>query len=124
MTNELALLTTGATLPAADLEATLGWELKPQGLCRGDVCTLVPDRDAVERDGQIYVGAVADLLDRPHLLDEQSGVMAVGAPRSLRTRALDGLVAPNFVLPDINGTPHELADHRSKKRLLVAFSSW
>ncbi|MBT6446393.1 MAG: TlpA family protein disulfide reductase, partial [Acidimicrobiaceae bacterium] len=67
---------------------------------------------------------VAALLDRPAVLDQASGVAAIGAQRSVRKRALDDLQAPDFVLPDLNGTPHALSDHRSKKRLLVAFSSW
>ncbi len=124
MQNDVALLTTGSKLSPAELQSELGWELKPEGLCRADVCVLVPDRSAIEADGVIDAIAVAALLDRPTLVDEDSGVVAIGAQRSVRRRALDDLVAPDFVLPDLDGTPHALSDHRSKKRLLVAFSSW
>ena len=123
-TNELVLLTEGQHVSAAGLEATLGWELKAEGLCRGDVCVLVPERDAIEHEGQIDTVAVASLLDRPAVVDEPTGTVAIGAPRALRTAALDELTAPDFVLPDLDGTAHALSDHRSKKRLLVAFSSW
>ena len=124
MQNDLALLTNGPLVSANELRRELGWELKPEGLCREDVCVLVPDRASLEADGKIDAVAVAALLDRPALVDEVTGVVAIGAQRSIRQRAIDGLQAPDFVLPDLDGTPHALSDHRSKKRLLVAFSSW
>lgn len=124
MTNDLVLLPDGPLVAADDLDATLGWTLKPEGLCRADTCVLVPDRGAIERDGHLDTVAVAALLDRPAVVDAASGIAAIGAPRELRRRALDDLQAPDFVLPDLDGTAHALSDHRSKKRLLVAFSSW
>lgn len=124
MTYDVALLPDGRLVSAEALEELLGWQLKPEGLCRDDVCVLVPDRDTLEQDGLIDAVEVASLLDRPVLVDDEAGVAAVGAPRDLRRRALDDLQAPDFVLPDLDGTPHALSDHRSKKRLLVAFSSW
>ncbi|MGY9083531.1 MAG: peroxiredoxin family protein [Acidimicrobiales bacterium] len=124
MQNDLALLTNGPLVSANELRRELGWELKPEGLCREDVCVLVPDRASLEADGKIDAVAVAALLDRPALVDEVTGVVAIGAQRSIRQRAIDDLQAPDFVLPDLDGTPHALSDHRSKKRLLVAFSSW
>ncbi len=111
-------------LDASELEGTLGWQLKPQGLCREDVCVLVPDREAVERDGRVDAMAVASLLDRPAAADTESGLVAIGAHRELRRAAVHDLRAPDFILPDLDGTHHALSDHRSKKRLLVAFSSW
>lgn len=123
MSNDLALLADGPMIEAGHLPEVLGWTLKPEGLCRDDTCVLVPDRTAIESNGMLDVTAVAALLDRPAVVDAESGVVAVGAPREHRRSALD-LQAPDFVLPDLDGTPHALSDHRSKKRLLVAFSSW
>jgi len=122
--NPIALLTDGPLITAEQLATDLGWELKPEGLCRDDVCVLVPNRDAIESNGKLDAIAIAELLDRPAVLDPDSGVAAVGARRTLRRQALDDLKAPDFTLPDLDGTPHALSDHRSKKRLLVAFSSW
>ncbi len=118
------VLSAGRWLTPDALESVLGWSLEPAGLCRGDECVLVPDRAAIETDGAIDAVAVAELLDRPVAVDEGSGVAAIGAPRGSRRSALHDLVAPDFVLPDLDGTPHALSDHRSKQRLLVAFSSW
>lgn len=124
MESDLVLLPNGPLIDNEQLEKQLGWTLKPEGLCRDDECVLVPDRSALERDGQIDVMSVAALLDRPAAHDALSGVAAVGAPRGLRHKALADLEAPDFTLPDLDGTHHALSDHRSKKRLLVAFSSW
>lgn len=124
MTHELVLLPDGPLIDPGKLDGALGWTLKDEGLCRDDTCVIVPDRSALERDGKIDAVAVAGLLDRPAVVDDGSGVAAIGAPRAARRGALDDLRAPDFVLPDLDGTPHALSDHRSKKRLLVAFSSW
>jgi hypothetical protein len=124
MSNDLVLLPDGPLIDPERLEETLGWTLKPEGLCRDDTCVIVPDRSAIERDGKLDAMAVASLLDRPAAIDEPSDIAAIGAPRAARRRALFDLEAPDFVLPDLDGTPHALSDHRSKKRLLVAFSSW
>jgi len=124
MENDLVLLPDGPLVTAEQLEAKLGWVLKPEGLCQADTCVLVPDRGAIEHHGGIDAVAVAGLLDRPAIVDDVSGIAAIGAPRELRRRALDDLRAPDFTLPDVDGTAHALSDHRSKKRLLVAFSTW
>ena len=108
----------------AELTSELGWTLDESGLCRDDTCVMVPDRDAIERDGSVHVVRVAELLDRPVVVDGDSDLVAVGVPRRSRHGAVHDLRAPDFVLPDLGGMPTALSDHRSKKRLLVAFSSW
>ena len=124
MSNDIVLLEGGPLIEADRLPDTLGWALKPEGLCRADTWVIVPDRSLIERDGKVDLLAVADVLDRPGVLDDKSGIVAIGAPREARRMALHDLRAPEFVLPDLDGTPHALSDHRSKKKLLVAFSSW
>jgi hypothetical protein len=121
---QIALLETGPLVDVASLPELVGWELKPEGLCRDERCVIVPDRAALERDGLVDLRAVATLLDRPVATDEAAGLVAIGASRDRRRGALDDLRAPDFTLPDLDGTFHSLADHRSKKKLLVAFSSW
>lgn len=106
------------------VEELIGWTLKPEGLCRAERCVLVPDRNALQTDDGVDLRVVADLLDRPVAVDDEAAVVAIGAERSLRRSAVGDAKAPDFSLPDLNGDWHSLADHRSKKRLLVAFSSW
>lgn len=117
------LLLDSPTTSVDQLSALTGWSLEPEGLCQDDVCVPVRDRAALGSDAAIDLVAVAGLLDRPAVSDE-SGLTAIGAPRSRRRSALVDLVAPDFSLRTISGDLMALSDHRSKKRVLVAFSSW
>jgi hypothetical protein len=119
-----AVLSGGRALVATgDLPAAVGWELKAEGLCRGDVCVPVRDRDALGADGRVDLAAVADALDRPFALDTGSGVAAVGEPRQARRDTLGGRAAP-FTFPDLHGQLHRLEEWRGRKKLLFAFASW
>lgn len=123
MTNDTAIVESTGTLTKQQL-VDLGWELRPEGLCQGDTCVIVPDRSALVVDGAVDLAVLAELLDRPVAIDSVSGLAAIGAHRARRRSALVDLVAPDFSLPDLDGGLTALSDHRSKKRLLVAFSSW
>lgn len=106
------------------LEGALGWRLEPQGLCRGDVCVPVGDRDVLAADDGVDLAAFASALGRPLALDVAERAAALGTPASERRLALDTLEAPDFRLPDLDGNLHALSDHRGKKVLLVAYASW
>ena len=102
----------------------LGWELKPQGLCRDDTCIPVRERDALlDRDG-IDLATLALLLDRPLAVDGAEGVAVLGTSAGTRAARLGSLEAPDFTLPDLDGRPHSLADQRGRKVLLIAWASW
>lgn len=122
--NDIVMLEGGPLIDAADLDGVLGWTLKDEGLCQDDTCVIVHDRAALFSGERLDVTAVAGLLDRPAGVDDESGLVAIGAPRARRRAALSEMRAPDFVLPDIDGLPMNFSDHRSKKKLLVAFSSW
>jgi len=124
MTNDIVMLEGGPLIDPDALESAMGWTLKPQGLCKDDSCVIVPDRAALMNDDKISVTAVAALLDRPAAHDAVSDLVAIGAPRELRRSAVNDMKAPDFTLPDLDGLPMNFSDHRSKKKLLVAFSSW
>lgn len=124
MSHDVAIVENGPFVDAATLLDVIGWEHKPEGLCKDDACVIVPESSDLLVDGQVDVTVAAGLLDRPAVFDTESGVVAVGVQRQQRRSALADLTAPDFELPDLDGTSHALSDHRSKKRLLVAFSSW
>src|SRR5262249_47840870 len=106
------------------LQTALGWELKPQGLCKDDRC--IPTGRHAERinvEG-IDLGAFAEVIGRPLALDVDERVACFGASAVDRAAQLISLAAPDFTLPDPSGTPHALSDYRGKKVLLVAYASW
>jgi hypothetical protein len=114
----------GVRLAPAVLEASLGWTLESEGLCRGEVCLPVRDRDALLKDGGIDLEAFAALLGLPLALDVDERAAALGTASCDRAAALDTGEAPDFTLPDLDGKLHSLSDHRGKKVLLIAYASW
>ncbi|MEY2569771.1 MAG: hypothetical protein QOE63_121 [Acidimicrobiaceae bacterium] len=111
-------------ISATDLPLALDWELKPEGLCRGDICVPVRDRAAIERDGLLDIGAVATALGRPAVVDADRAIAAIGMPGADRQSLVAGAPAAPFTLPDLDGTPHELDEWAGTKRLVVTFASW
>jgi peroxiredoxin len=109
---------------ADELPAALGWELGPNGLCQGERCVPVTDPGSLHVDGRVDLSAVAGALGLLAVVDVGAGVMALSLPAERRRRALDGLEAPGFALPDLTGRTRHLHEWAGSKRLLVAFSSW
>lgn len=111
-----------------DLRATTGWELKPQGVCLGEVCVPIPagrEADFVRTDGnQFNLAALARQLNQPAVHDGAHAVWFFGEAASARNNALQSLQAPNFTLPDLDGKVHSLSAYRGKKILLVSWASW
>jgi hypothetical protein len=106
------------------LPTGLGWTLKPEGLCRDDVCIPVRDQSKLFVDGLLDLAAVTDALGRSSVVDADAGLVAVALDAEQRRGALQTLVAPPFTLPDLDGNPHELSEWQGQKRLLHAFASW
>ena len=111
-------------LSPAVVERALGWELKPDGLCRGDTCVPVRERAALVDGDGIELGALARVLDRPLATDVDEGVAVLGASAADRSHRLASMEAPDFTLPDLDGRLHSLSDHRGRKALLIAWASW
>ena len=106
------------------LTAAIGWALKPQGLCRDDVCVPVRDRNTLLVDDRLDLAAVANALGRPAVVDTAAGMAAVALDPTGRRHALTALEAPAFTLDDLDGNPHSLDEWRGKKKLLFAFATW
>jgi hypothetical protein len=113
-------------LSSADVRRATGWELKPQGLCREDVCVAVPRG----REGEFVRGGLVDIAafwrhaGHPVVRDDSGEVWVLGTGARERARALRSLSAPDFTLPDLEGRRHSLSDHRGRKVLLVTWASW
>jgi len=111
-------------LSPAALERALGWQLKPEGLCRTDTCVPIRDRAALVTDEGVDLAAVARLLDRPLAMEPAPEVVVLGASATDRAGRLATMEAPDFTLPDLDGRLHSLRDQRGKKTLLIAWASW
>ena len=120
-----AVVADGRVLTAgAGIATALGWDLKPEGLCRGDVCVPVRAEAGVTVGDQVDLGAVASVLGMATLVDDDRALVAVSAPSAVRRSALKGRVAPDFALPDLDGNMRTLEEFKDRKRLLIAFASW
>jgi hypothetical protein len=101
-----------------------GWELKPEGLCNGDLCVPVRDRASLADARGVDLAVFARALDRPLALDVAERAAALGASAASLSARLATLEAPDFSLPDLQGRMHTLSEHRGKKALLIAYASW
>ena len=117
----------GATvrMPADAVQQSLGWERKAEGLCRDEVCIPTRSLAGVEGDdGMFDLARLAALLERPCAIDIDGAAAFVGVGASQRAARLTRFEAPDFTLPDLDGTLHSLADHRGKKVFLATWASW
>lgn len=112
----------GLWVSATDAEKAVGWTLKPEGMCRADVCVPMPT-SAVGRN-EVDLAAFWNRLGGPVVATDTRDVWALGAPASERNAALEGLEAPDFTLPDVDGVPRTLSALRGKKVFLATWASW
>lgn len=112
----------GLRVSPPDAERVSGWTLKPQGMCRDELC--VPLAADARRDGKIDLAAFWKTLGHPVLSDQSGGVWVLGTAAESRAGALAGLEAPDFTLPDLAGVAHRLSDLRGKKVFLTTWASW
>ena len=112
----------GLWMRATDAKKVTGWTLKPEGMCRAELCVPLPAAAVKGKD--VDVAAFWTKLGGPVVAAEDGEVWALGAPADERNAALEGLVAPDFTLPDVDGKPHTLSQLRGKKVFLATWASW
>lgn len=95
--------------------------LKPEGLCKGNLCVPLPP--GVAKDGRIDAAVLDQRLGMPLVHDDEEAVWALG-PESIGGRALTTAVAPELTLPDVDGVEFSLSSLRGQKVVLVAWASW
>ena len=106
-------------------EGLTGWTLKPEGMCREDVCAPIYRKEAVlSPDGNVDLVEAAPVIGMTAVADLARGVAAIGASASARAESMTTLHAPAFTLPDMNGKAVSLHDFDRRKVLLLAWSSW
>ncbi len=111
-------------IASADVQKVLGWEVKPEGLCKGETCIPVAGKVDFKDEHTLNLKDAAALVGQPSLSSAEEKIITIGQPHAVRSKALKDRIAPDFTLPNISGTDQALSDWSGKKRLLVAFSSW
>lgn len=95
--------------------AATGWQIKPEGACKGDICVpLGTDRDPL---------SVAERLGMAVVTDDVSGSVAIG-PASLSGHALDSAEAPDVELHDLDGNTVALSQFRGEKVVIVSWAPY
>jgi hypothetical protein len=94
-------------------EAT-GWEIKPEGACKGEVCVPLPRTgfDLLATAERLGMAVVAE-----------PGLWAVG-PETLGGRALTTADASDFHLPDLDGEEFSISALRGQKVLVVCWAPY
>ena len=116
-------------ISTSDLTRATRFELKPQGVCRDQLCFPVPKARTQEfvrkGSGRTFFNmlAFAQLVNQPVAHDAALSTWYFGL-RSDQRQILSSLEAPNFTLPDMDGKAHSLSDFRGNKVLLVTWASW
>jgi peroxiredoxin len=108
-----------------DLAPATGWELKAEGLCRGEVCVPVRAATALVVDGHVDLAALAEAVGLVIAVDADEGIVVFGGPSSTAGDLIAASrAAPDLVLPDLDGHDVKLSDFAGQKRMVVAWSSW
>ena len=100
-----------------DFERATGWELKPEGACRGEVCIPLPRPAA----GAVDLRETAPALRMPLVHDREAGLWALGPPAGA---PLADARAPDFTLPERGGGDFALSTLRGRKVAVVAWAPW
>jgi hypothetical protein len=103
-------------LSSDEFHALTGWEIKPEGACKGETCVPLPT-------GPFDVAATAERLGMALVAEPAEQLWALG-PETLSGRALTTTDASDFALPDLDGNEFRLSSLRGQKVLLVAWAPY
>jgi hypothetical protein len=107
---------------AVAFQARTGWEIKPEGACKGDSCVPLPT--GATSNGQVNARMLSEKLGMSLITDEDQKIWALGPETAITGRALTSAAAPDISLPDLDGNLFRLSDLRGRKVVLVSWASW
>ena len=105
-----------------DLPAVNGFEVKPQGACRDDICVPIPK--SMMRGGYFDLTAFARKARQVVVNDTAARAWSFGEIQALRGGFLNSRTAPDLSVPDRAGRPVHLSQFRGKKVLVITWASW
>jgi hypothetical protein len=106
----------------SDLPRVNGFELKPQGACRADVC--IPIARTMTRGNTFNLTAFSQRVGQRVVADTSSRVWSFAEIPVVRGAYLESRMAPEVAIPDRKGRVVRLSRFRGKKVLLVTWASW
>lgn len=106
-------------MPRAQFEARTGWQFKPEGACKGDVC--IPLRDPPGES--VNAADLAEQMGLPVVSEPSAGLWAIG-PESVGGRTLTTAQAPDLRLPDLEGHEFRLSSLLGQKVLIYAWAPY
>jgi hypothetical protein len=116
-------------ITTTDLSQATRFEVKPQGICRDELCFPLPKARQADflrkQSGKNWFNLTgfAELVHQPVAHDPATSTWYFGT-RSDQRQTLASLRAPDFTLPDMAGKTHSLSDFHGKKVFLVTWASW
>ena len=114
------MLLQSTTISRSDFEHGTGWQLRPEGACKGDVCIALPE--ALQGD-LIDVESLAEVMGLPLVAAQDFGLWSLG-PESIGARALTSALAGELELPDLEGNAFKLSSLRGQKVLVYAWAPY
>ena len=106
----------------ADLPRINGFEIKPQGACRADICIPIPR--GMMRGDTFNLTAFAQRVGQKFIADPAARAWSFGEIPVMQGAYVDSRIAPDVEVPDRKGRPVRLSQFRGKKVLLVTWASW
>ena len=107
----------------AEFHRVTGWHVTPHGACRGSVCVPLPP-DVRKAGGRLDATVLSQRLGMALVADSAHGVWSLGPAAAVTGRILTTALAPDLVLPQLDGSPFALSSLRGLKVVLVAWASW
>jgi hypothetical protein len=113
-----------------DLTKATKFVLKPQGVCRDELCFPIPKARKsafLSAQGKVTwfnLSEFARLTKQPTAYDAEHAIWFFGPRPEEQNQFVASLMAPNFRLPDATGKMRSLQEFRGKKVLLLTWASW
>ena len=116
----------GLLIRPDELPSVNGFELKPEGACREELCVPLNEDVLIRQGGTEWfdLAAFADLIGQPYVADRPAGVWSFAEIPARRESMMVDAMAPEFEVTDRQGNRIGTADLKGKKALIVTWSSW
>jgi hypothetical protein len=113
------MLLTSLEISVPDFEQASGWQIKPEGACKGDIC--IPLRG--QTGPMLDVTKLASDMQLPLVAEPEESYWSLG-PDAIGGKTLATAVAPALTLPDLDGNLFSLSSLRGKKVLIYAWAPY